>query len=122
MSFSRRELPGKLLAIAGALLLPKSQSKTLYPSPEFNIGDLVASDWEPDDDDAPEFATDYGEILGMRWMPEAEGNWTPAHTWVYYVYWTHGTCGSDICYPCYDGEPTRACDLRLVNAEEICKH
>jgi hypothetical protein len=121
-AFSRRDLLRKLSAIGALSLLPKLQPKFSYPSPEFNIGDLVASDWEPDDDDAPEFATDYGEILGMRWMPEAEGNWTPAHTWVYYVYWTHGTCGSDICYPCYDGEPTRACDLRLVGAEEICKH
>jgi hypothetical protein len=119
---SRRELLGKSLAIGAASLLLKSQLKSSYPSPEFKIGDLVASDWEPDDDDAPEFATDYGEVLGMRWMPQAEGNWTPAHTWVYYIYWTHGTCGSDICYPCYDGEPTRACDLRLVSAEEICKH
>jgi hypothetical protein len=119
---SRRELLGKSLAIGAASLLLKSQPKSSYPSPEFKIGDLVASDWEPDDDDAPEFATDYGEVLGMRWMPQAEGNWTPAHTWVYYIYWTHGTCGSDICYPCYDGEPTRACDLRLVSAEEICKH
>jgi hypothetical protein len=121
-AFSRRELLGKLSVIGAALLLLKSQPKSSYPSPEFKIGDLVASDWEPDDDDAPEFATDYGEVLGMRWMPQAEGNWTPAHTWVYYIYWTHGTCGSDICYPCYDGEPTRACDLRLVSAEEICKH
>jgi hypothetical protein len=101
--------------IGAASLLPKKPHlKFSYSPPEFNIGDLVASDWEPDDDDAPEFATDYGVILGMRWMPEAEGNWTPAHTWVYYVYWTHGTCGSDICYPCYGGESTRACDLRLV--------
>jgi hypothetical protein len=122
--FSRRELLGKLSIIGTASLLPKLQPQSSYPSPEFKIGDLVASDWEPDDDDddAPEFATDYGEILGMRWLPEAEGNWTPAHTWVYYVSWIHGTCGSDICYPCYDGEPIRACDLRLVSAEEICKH
>jgi hypothetical protein len=123
LAFSRRELLGKLSAIGAILLLPQPQRKPLYSlPPEFKIGDLVASDWEPDDDDAPEFATDYGEILGMRWIPKAEGNWTPAHTWVYYVYWTHGTCGSDTCYPCYDGEPTRACDLRLVSAEEICKH
>jgi hypothetical protein len=114
-AFSRRDLLGKLSAIGVVALFPKPQPKSSYPPPEFNIGDLVASDWEPDDDDAPEFATDYGEILGMRWLPQAEGNWAPAHTWVYYVYWTHGTCGSDICYPCYDNEPTRACDLRLVN-------
>ncbi len=121
-ALSRRELLGKSWAIGAVSLLPKPQSKSLYPLPEFKIGDLVASDWEPDDDDdAPEWATDYGEILGMRWLLNPEGEWSPAHTWVYYVNWTHGTCGSDICYPCYDGEPTRACDLRLVSAEEICK-
>jgi hypothetical protein len=120
-ALSRRELLRKSLAIGAVSLLPKSQPqpqpqpKSSYPSPEFKIGDLVASDWEPDDDDAPELATDYGEILGMRWLPEPDGSWAPARTWVYYVYWTHGTCGSDICYPCYDNEPTRACDLRLVN-------
>jgi len=112
---SRRELPGKLLAIAGALLLPEPQPKSLHPLPEFQIGDLVASDWEPDDDDAPDWATDYGEVLGMRWLPQPEGTWAPAHTWVYYINWTHGTCGSEVCYPPYDGEPTRACDLRLVS-------
>jgi hypothetical protein len=121
-AFSRRELLGKSLAIGVATLLPKFQSKSSYPLPEFKIGDFVASDWEPDDDDAPEWATDYGEVLGMRWLPKAEGNWSAAHTWVYYINWIHGTCGSDTCYPCYDGEPTRACDLRLVSAEEICKH
>ena len=113
-ALSRCELLGKSLAIGAVLLLPEPRPKSSYPSPEFKIGDLVASDWEPDDDDAPELATDYGEILGMRWLPQPEGSWAPAHTWVYYVYWTHGTCGSDICYPCYDNEPTRACDLRLI--------
>jgi hypothetical protein len=111
---SRRELLGKSLTIGAVSLLPKLQPKASYPPPEFNIGDLVASDWDPDDDDAPEIATDYGEILGMRWLPEPEGSWSPAHTWVYYVWWTHSTCGSDVCYPCYDGASTRACDLRLV--------
>ncbi len=113
-ALSRRELLAKSLALGAAALLPEPQSKSKYPPPEFNIGDLVAADWEPDDDNAPKIATDYGEILGMRWLPEPEGSWALAHTWVYYVYWTSGTCGSDICYPCYDGEPTRACDLRLV--------
>ena len=113
-ALSRRELLAKSLVIGAASLLPESQFKSSYPPPEFKIGDLVASDWEPDDDDAPEFATDYGEILGMRWLLNPEGSWAPANTWVYYVCWTHGTCGSDTCYPCYDGEPTRACDLRLV--------
>jgi len=110
---SRRELLGKSLAIGVVSLLPEFQSQSLYPLPEFKIGDLVASDWEPDDDEAPELATDFGEILGMRWLPETE-NGFPANAWVYYVRWTHGTCGPDICYPCYDGEPTSGSELRLV--------
>lgn len=114
LTFPRRELPGKLLAIGATLLLPKRQPKSAYPSPEFKIGDLIASDWEPDeeDDDAPDSATDFGEVLGMRWLPERE-NGFEANTWVYYIWWTHSTCGGT-CYPCYDGEPTRGCDLRLV--------
>ena len=85
--FPRRELPGKLLAIGAALLLLKSQPEVpvtptevqpksqpevpVTPTevqPEFKIGDLVASDWEPDqeDDDVPDSATDFGEVLGMR--------------------------------------------------------
>jgi hypothetical protein len=111
---SRRDLLGKLSAIGAASLLPNPQFKSSYPSPEFKIGDLVASDWEPDDDDAPEFATDYGEVLGMRWLLEPDGIWASGNTWVYYVNWTHGTCGPSSCYPCYDGEPTRGCDLRLI--------
>jgi hypothetical protein len=117
-ALSRRELLGKSLAIGMLSLLPKPQpqpkSKFSYPSPEFKIGDLVASDWEPDeeDDDAPDSATDFGEVLGMRWLPEAESGFA-ANTWVYYVWWTHSTCDGT-CYPCYDGEPTRGCDLRLV--------
>ena len=113
-AFSRRELLGKSLTIGAVFLLPESQPKSSYPSPEFKIGDLVASDWEPDEEDydAPEFATDFGEVLGMRWLPEAESCFA-ANTWVYYVWWTHSTCDGT-CYPCYDGEPTRGCDLRLV--------
>jgi hypothetical protein len=119
---SRRELLGKSLTIGVVSLLPKPQPKASYPLSEFKIGDLVASDWEPDeeDDDAPDSATDFGEVLGMRWLPEAESCFA-ANTWVYYVWWTHSTCDGT-CYPCYDGEPTRGCDLRLVSAEEICKH
>jgi hypothetical protein len=121
-ALSRRDLLGKLSAIGAVSLLPKPQPKSSYPSPEFKIGDLVASDWEPDeeDDDVPDSATDFGEVLGMRWLPEAEPCFA-ANTWVYYVWWTHSTCDGT-CYPCYDGEPTRGCDLRLVSAEEICKH
>ncbi len=111
-ALSRRELLGKFSVIGAVALL--SQPQPEYSSPEFKIGDLVASDWEPDDDDAPELATDYGEILGMRWLLEPESDWAPANTWVYYVRWTHSNYGSDSCYPCCDGEPTRGCDLRLV--------
>jgi hypothetical protein len=113
-ALSRRDLLGKSLMIGAVVLVPKSQPKSSYPPPEFKIGDLVASDWEPDeeDDDAPDSATDFGEVLGMRWLPEAESCFA-ANTWVYYVWWTHSTCDGT-CYPCYDGEPTRGCDLRLV--------
>jgi hypothetical protein len=113
-TLSRRELLGKSLAISAVSLLPKPQPKSSYPPPEFKIGDLVASDWEPDeeDDDAPDSVTDFGEVLGMRWLPEAESCFA-AHTWVYYIWWTHSTCDGT-CYPCYDGEPTRGCDLILV--------
>jgi hypothetical protein len=113
-ALSRRELLGKSLMIGAVFLLPESQPNSSYPLPEFKIGDLVASDWEPDEEDydAPEFATDFGEVLGMRWLPEAESCFA-ANTWVYYVCWTHSTCDGT-CYPCYDGEPTRGCDLRLV--------
>ena len=145
LTFPRRELPGKLLAIASLLLLPRIQSqpkfvephpqpqpasvepqpsvtKSSYPSPEFKIGDLVASDWEPDeeDDDAPDSATDFGEILGLRFVLEAESGQVAANTWLYYVLWTHSTCDGT-CYPCYDGEPTRGCDLRLVSQSEGVK-
>lgn len=115
-ALSRRELLTKSLAIGAVSLLPKSQSKASYPSPEFKIGDLVASDWNPDegdDDDYPEFVTDFGEVLGMRYVLEPESGWVAANTWLYYILWTHSTCDA-MCYPCYDGEPTRGCDLRLV--------
>jgi hypothetical protein len=122
-AFSRRDLLGKLSVIGAVSLLPKPQPKSSYPPPEFNIGDLVAYDWEPDeeDDDAPDSATDFGEVLGMRWLPEAESCFS-ANTWVYYVWWTYSTCGGT-CFPCYDGEATRGCDLRLVTSvKEKCKH
>jgi hypothetical protein len=130
-ALSRRELLGKSLVIGAVSLLSKpqpkvskSQPKSSYPPPEFKIGDLVASDWEPDeeDDDAPDSATDFGEVLGMRYVLEPESGWVAANTWLYYVLWTHSTCGG-MCYPCYDGEPTRGCDLRSVSVEEVvCKH
>jgi hypothetical protein len=110
----RRELLGKSLAIGAASLLPGLQSRFPYPLPEFNIGDLVAYDWEPDDDDAPEFATDFGEVLGMRWVPEPDGHCLAVKTWVYYIRWTHSSCPDILLTPCYDGEPTYSSDLRLV--------
>jgi|SRR4028118_2062160 hypothetical protein len=131
-ALSRRELLGKSLAIGAVSLLPiHSQQSTLnsqqstkpsYPLPEFKMGDLVAYDWEPDDDDAPEFATDFGEVLGMRWVPEPDGQCLAVNTWVYYIRWTHSSCPNLTPEPCYDGEPTYASDLRLVSAGEICKH
>jgi hypothetical protein len=125
-ALSRRELLGKSLAIGMLSLLPKPQPqpkcKSSYPSPEFKIGDLVSSDWKPDqeDDDAPDSATDFGEILGLRLVLEPESGQVAANTWLYYVLWTHSTCGAT-CYPCYDGEPTRGCDLKLVKQSEWVK-
>jgi hypothetical protein len=123
-TFSRRDLLKKLSAISAVLLLPQnSQFKSSYPLPEFKIGDLVASDWMPgeEDWDAPSSATDFGEILGMRYVLEPESAWVAPNTWLYYVVWTHSTCNGTN-YPCYDGEPTRGCDLRLISlAEERCK-
>jgi hypothetical protein len=112
---SRRELPGKLLAIGVALLLPERRSEILAIStevqPKFKIGDLVAEDWVNDDD---EVKTEFGQILGMAYLKEAQRNYFEANTWVYYVNWTHSTSDSDFAYPTYDQEPTRECDLRLV--------
>jgi len=118
VKFPRRELPGKLLAIGLALLLPERQSKISVNQtgvqPKFKVGDLVSSYWEDEEDpDAPDNATDFGEILGMRWVSSREPGLDP-NTWVYFVRWTHSTCGLYSCFPCYDGEPTRECDLTLV--------
>jgi len=121
-ALSRRDLLGKLSAIGAVSLLPKSQPKSSYPLPEFKMGDLVAYDWEPDDDDTPDFATDFGEILGMRWMPEPDGYCLIGNAWVYFIRWTHSTCPDFIPEPSYDGEPTYSFDLRLVSVEEVCKH
>lgn len=119
-TFFRRELFQKVVAATLPFIVLGKPSSTLsingYPLPEFNIGDLIASDWassDDDDDDAPDFATDFGEVLGLRWLPESESG-LEANTWLYFVRWTHSTCGAYSCYPCYDGEPSRGCDLRLV--------
>jgi hypothetical protein len=127
-TFPRRALPGKLLAIALPLLLPKisiSISKTqLQPiepqskplstrgQPAFKIGDLVASDFVDDEFGEDVKVTDFGEIVGISYLP-VDGCYYPRDTWVYYIYWTHSTTKSSL-YPCYDGEPTDGSVLRLV--------
>lgn len=127
---SRRELPGKLFAIAGALLLserrsevpvtpievqPKPQPEVLAiptkTQPKFKIGDLVAEDWVNEDDKVD---TEFGQILGMSYFKEAQKGYFEANTWVYYVNWTHSTSDADFAYPTYDQEPTRESDLRRV--------
>jgi hypothetical protein len=112
---SRRELPGKLLAIAGALLLPERRSEVLaIPTkvqPKFKIGDLVAEDWL---DEYDAVATDFGQVLGMAYFLQAQSCFE-ANSWVYYVNWTHSTSGPDFAYPTYDQEPSRESDLRLVS-------
>ena len=121
--FSRRELPGKLFAIAGALLLPERRSEVLLApmkvQPKFKIGDLVAEDWLDEDD---EIATEFGQVLGMAYFQKAQSCFE-ANSWIYYVNWTSSTSDADFDYPTYDQEPSRESDLRLLSAEEIiCKH
>jgi len=111
----RRDFLQKAASVASLCLLPKTQLRPLYPSPEFSIGDLVAQDWEPDDDDASEFATDFGEIMGMRWIPEPDGYCSVANTWVYYIRWTHSSCPGIFLEPYSDGEFTLPSDLRLIS-------
>lgn len=112
---SRRELPGKLFAIAGALLLPERRSEVLAAptevQPKFKIGDLVAEDWVNENN---EVETEFGQVLGMAYFKTAQSCF-PANSWVYYVNWTHSTCGAEFSYPTYDQEPSRESDLRLVN-------
>jgi hypothetical protein len=115
-AYSRRELPGKLFAIAGALLLPERRSEVSVMQtevqPKFKIGDLVAQDWV-DEDDVP--ATDFGQVFGMCYFPETQSCF-PAKSWVYYINWTSSTTSdvNSITFPCYDGEGTRESDLRLA--------
>ena len=111
---SRRELPGKLFAIAGALLLSERRSEVpVTPTevqPKFKIGDLVGEDWVNDDD---KVETEFGQVLGMAYFKKAQSCFE-ANSWVYYVNWTHSTSDADFAYPTYDQEASKECDLRLV--------
>lgn len=111
---SRRELPGKLFAIAVAIVASKRQPKVLLlpteVQPKFQMGDLVAEDWVNDDD---EVNTEFGQVLGMAYFKKAQSCFE-ANSWVYYVNWTHSTSDADFAYPTYDQEPSRESDLRLV--------
>ena len=113
-TFLRRELLQKVASTAALLFVPRTQPVLEFPkkygTPQFRIGDLVASDWL---DEFDEPVIDFGEILGVRWLPEGHSGFS-ANSWVYYVYWTHSTCGASDSYPCYDGEPTEADQLRLA--------
>lgn len=114
---SRQELPGKLFAIAGALLLPERRREIpvmqTEVQPKFKIGDSVAQDWL-DEDDMP--ATDFGQVFGMCYFPEPQSCF-PGKSWVYYINWTDSTTRGPECitFPCYDGEGTAESDLRLVS-------
>jgi hypothetical protein len=112
---SQSELLGKFFVMAVATAAASRSRKILipkaYPLPKFKIGDLVAEDWVGDDDVA---ATDFGQVLGMRYLSEAQSCF-PGNSWVYYINWTHSTTGLDFCYPNYDGEGSRESDLRLVS-------
>lgn len=119
-TFSRRGLLQGLAAVGLPFLLPPVQPAAIPPTPtrrslpEFNIGDLVALDWEGnEEEDAPQFATDFGEVVGLCHLPD-DGYYYPRGTWVYYIYWTHSTC-SACAYPCFEGEPSAGNTLRLVS-------
>lgn len=114
LTFSRRDLLKKLSLISTILSLPRPQLQfpvtQIESSPNFKLGDVVASDWV---DDFGENFVDFGEVLGVRYFAKGQSSFA-ASTWVYYVNWTHSTCGLDFLYPCYDQEASRECDLRLV--------
>ena len=116
--FPRRELLQRVGLAVLSHLIPRTTS-AVTPSialsrPEFAIGDLIARDWEGDEDeDAPGFATDFGEVVGLCYLPE-DSHCYPRHTWVYYIRWTRSTC-STCSFPCFDGEPTAGNTLRLVS-------
>ena len=114
-TFSRRGLLQGLAAVGLPFVIPRVQSTATSsnkrPLPEFVIGDLVAQDWI---DEFDKEAVDFGEVLGVRYLPEKYCVY-PANSWLYYIHWTHTTCGLDYLYPCYDGEPTAGNTLRLVS-------
>ena len=118
LAFSRRDLVSKSFAIALAAAVGKRSPKLSvlkdYPVPKFAIGDVVSDDWEAEDAMGVEYsATDFGEVLGLRWVGEDE-SYLPRNTWVYFVRWTHST--SDVfSYPNYDGEPSMEDDLKFVS-------
>jgi hypothetical protein len=115
-TFARRDFLQKAASAALLCFLPRPQAAAATPSrlprPEFAIGDLVAQDWI----DEADKSTDFGEVLGIRYVPPVgEYSSYPGDSWLYYIRWTSTTSGLDYLYPCYDGEPTMASELRLVN-------
>ena len=73
------------------------------PSPEFAIGDRVATDCC--DGRSGEMIIEFGEIVDRRYLS----------SWVYFVNWTHSSSASDSdCYPDCDGEPVPTNFLRLA--------
>ena len=112
---SRRFALGKLFATAVATAAAKRSAKSpapkSYPAPEFNIGDAVAWDWKGE---AEEDFTEFGEVFGLRYLPEPESPSRP-EGWVYYINWTHSNCFEDFSFPYYDGEPILGSELRLVS-------
>ncbi len=119
-AFSRRELPGKLLAIGAALLLPQSQSLspvpeskrrsqlfafTEAPEPEFWFGDRVSFFWDDEDTEQPSYS-ETGEVIGVVWNPRE-------NYWEYSVTWLSSTVYPMDNYPIYDGS--------FVTAGEVCK-
>lgn len=123
MNNSRRQLLQGLAFAPLPLLVPHVRPVALplknYPLPEFALGDLVAIDWEDAQDDIGS-GTDFGEIVGMRWVGD-DKQWNstnplPVNSWVFFVCWTHTTSDHTSCYPCYDEDPYPASELRLSTA------
>jgi hypothetical protein len=119
-TFFRRELFQKVAAATLPFLVLRKPSVVPplegRPLPEFNIGDLVAQDWL---DEFDKNATDFGEVIGLCYLPTGEGILKNGkgfldNSWTYYIYWTHSTCGPDVSFPCFDGEPSAAEELRLI--------